>query len=90
MVEVAQRDVKGFAICFSDVRKHQRSIEIDFCHTLERELALSDVPLVLDRVKVDFHGLERMYKEVMRQGLLYAHPHPALARESGGERFRSP
>ncbi|WP_294268213.1 hypothetical protein, partial [Propionivibrio sp.] len=31
-----------------------------------------------------------MYKEVVRQGLLYAQPHPALPRESGVERFRSP
>jgi hypothetical protein len=28
--------------------------------------------LVLDRVKVDFHALNGMHKEVVRQGLLYA------------------
>ena len=43
-------------------QEHQRSIEIDFCRSFERELAFSDVSLVLDRVKVDFHGLECMYK----------------------------
>lgn len=54
-IQVAQRDITGFAICFSGVRKHQRCIEIDFCRPFERELALFDVPLVLDQVKVDFH-----------------------------------
>jgi len=54
-IQVAQRDLMGFAICFSGVRKHQRSIEIDFCRSFERELSLSDVSLVFDQVKVDFH-----------------------------------
>jgi hypothetical protein len=34
-IQVAQRDVTGFAICISGVRKHKRSIEIDFGHSLE-------------------------------------------------------
>jgi hypothetical protein len=61
-IEVAQRDVTSFAIGHSGVRKHQRSIEIDFCHSLERKLALSDISLVLDRVKVNFNVLKCMHK----------------------------
>jgi hypothetical protein len=60
--EVAQRDVTSLAICLSGVMKHQRSIEIDFCHSLKRKLALSDISLVLDRVKIDFHALKCMHK----------------------------
>jgi len=61
-IQVAQRDVTGFAICLSSVREHLRSIEIDVCCSFKRELALSDVPLVLDRIKVDVHELKCMYK----------------------------
>jgi len=61
-IQVAQRDVTGFAICLSGVRELQRPIEIDFCRSFERELTLSDVPLVLDRIKVDVHELKCMYK----------------------------
>jgi hypothetical protein len=61
-IQVAQRDVTSFARCLSGVRKHQRRIEIDFCHSFKRKLALSDISLVLDRVKVEFHALKRMYK----------------------------
>jgi hypothetical protein len=46
--QAAQRDVTSFAICLSGVRKHQRSIEIDFGRSFEREPTLSDVFLVLD------------------------------------------
>ena len=70
-VQVAQRDVTSFAICLPGIRKDQRSIEIDFSRALEREPTLPDVSLVLDRVEVDFHALECMYKQVVRQGLLY-------------------
>jgi hypothetical protein len=34
---------------------HQCSIEIDACHPLERELALPDISLVLEWIKVYFH-----------------------------------
>jgi hypothetical protein len=71
-VQVAQRDVTGFAICLSGVREHQRSIEIDFCRSLEREPTLFDVSLILDRVEVNFHALECMHKKAVRQCLLYA------------------
>ncbi|CDQ09407.1 protein of unknown function [Acidithiobacillus ferrivorans] len=61
VIQVAQRDVTHFAICLSGVWKHQRSIEINFCCPLKRKMALSDISLVLDRVKVDFHALECMH-----------------------------
>jgi len=61
-IEIAQRDVTSFAICLSGVRNHQRSIEIDFCRSFERELTLFDVSLVLDRVEVNFYALECMHK----------------------------
>ncbi|MFZ1811122.1 MAG: hypothetical protein WAU04_08070, partial [Candidatus Nitrotoga sp.] len=54
-IQVVQRDITSLAICFSGVSKHQRSIDIDFCRSIERELALFDVSLIFDRVKVDFH-----------------------------------
>lgn len=78
-VQVAQRDVTSFAICLSGVRKHQRSIEIDFGRSFEREPTVSDVSLVLDWVEVNFHVLECMHKKVARQGLLYAQTHCAFA-----------
>jgi len=62
VVQVAQRDVTSFAICLSGVRKHQRSIEINFCRSFEREPTLSDVSIVLDWIEVNFHALECMHK----------------------------
>jgi hypothetical protein len=61
-IQVAERNVTGFAIFLSGVWEHERSIEINLLGPLERELALFDVVLVLERVEVDFHNLNRMYK----------------------------
>ncbi len=61
-VQLAQRDATSFAICLSGVRKHQRSIEIAFGRSFERDLTLSDVSLVLDWVEANFHALKCMHK----------------------------
>jgi hypothetical protein len=62
LVQIAQRNETGFAIFLSGIGEYQRSIEIDFGYSLELELALLDISLVLDRVEVDIHDLKCMHK----------------------------
>jgi hypothetical protein len=70
-IQVAQSDITGFAICLSGISEQQRSIEIDFCRSFERELTLPDIPFVLGRVEVNFHALDCMYKKVGCQSIDY-------------------
>ncbi len=61
-VQIAQGDVASFAIGLAGVGKHQRRVEIDLGRPFERELALFDVSLVLERIEANFNALECMYE----------------------------